>query len=89
MQGQKLTSQQNLITQNLLHPIRSYSSQEVIPGRSHTSLREFRALRQFNETGKSPQIMGMLQNLISISYIQIGFFEAQRSCEGRVLLVLR
>ena len=41
---------------------------DVISGRSHTSLRVFRALEQFREMVKSPQIMGMnkqkvLQNL--------------------------
>ena len=42
-----------------MHPIRSYSSLEVIPGRSHTSLRVLRVSVQFREMGKIPQIIGM------------------------------
>ena len=37
----------------------SHSVPEVISGRIHTSLRVFRALGQFREMLKSPQIMGM------------------------------
>ena len=41
----------------------------VISGRSHTSLRVFRALGQFREMAKSPQIMGMnKQNAPKSSY---------------------
>ena len=60
---------------------------EVISGRSHTSLRVFRALGQFREIVKSPQIMGMNKQkvpkiFISIFYTQIGLFQTQRLCEA-------
>ena len=52
-------SDSHFSNQNLLHPVGTYSNVEVMPGRSHISLRVFRALGQFREMSKSPQIIGM------------------------------
>ena len=68
------------------------SAREVIWKKSHTSLRVFRVVGKFREMGKSPQIMGMnqevIQHLISMFYVQIAFFQTQISCETRVLAIL-
>ena len=47
------------------------SAREVIWKKSHTSLRIFRVVGKFTEMGKSPQIMGMNQQVTQHLHLHV------------------
>ena len=47
------------------------SAREVIWKKSHTSLRIFRVVGKFREMGKSPQIMGMNQQVTQHLHLHV------------------